>query len=41
MGSPGIEDVQFNFLNDIAIDLEGNAYIAYSDNNRIRVFRQT
>jgi DNA-binding beta-propeller fold protein YncE len=40
-GSPGTADGQFNFPDGIAIDSEGNVYVADSDNNRIQVFRQT
>jgi DNA-binding beta-propeller fold protein YncE len=37
----GSGDGQFRHPASIAIDLQGNVYVADSDNNRIQVFRQT
>jgi sugar lactone lactonase YvrE len=37
-GTWGIEDGQFNFPNDIALDDTGRLYIADRENNRIQVW---
>ncbi|HXV98555.1 MAG TPA: PQQ-binding-like beta-propeller repeat protein [Anaerolineae bacterium] len=39
-GSPGSGEGQFNFARGVAVDAEGNVYVADANNNRVQKFRQ-